>query len=106
MAAKSPRNEPGLSPPGTSPASSKPTAAPGAADVAAVMGADTPSPSAPPVEQHLVITQDDLERSLARGEVIAVGDADAELLISAEIARPATTEEVELARPRIRVWTA
>ena len=60
---------------------------------------------APPV-QHLVVFRESATRDLRHGEVIAVDDVTARALLKADVCRPATPQEVELAQPRIRAWAA
>lgn len=59
-----------------------------------------------PAVQHLAVTQDDPDRRLIHGQVIAVSDADAKLLLASESVRVATDVEVELAQPFVHSWTA
>lgn len=75
--------------------------------------AKTPSvPAEIPVEtpddprQHFVMTKDDADRSLVRGDVIDVDADTARVLVAADTVRPATPVEVELAQPRVRVLHA
>ncbi|HZV85407.1 MAG TPA: hypothetical protein VFF48_10525 [Brevundimonas sp.] len=66
-----------------------------------------PGGSAPaPRHQHLVVIKDSKSRALTHGEVIAVTPDDAKDLLAKNVARTATDQDVELAQPRIRVWTA
>ncbi len=59
----------------------------------------------PPV-QHLAVVKADAERGLIHGEVIGVSDGDAKSLLSTDHVRVATDDEVELAQPFVRIWTA
>lgn len=58
----------------------------------------------PPAVTHLVVLQDDADRGLTSGEVIAVADAVVKPLLADEVCRAATPAEVELAQPRVRPW--
>lgn len=61
--------------------------------------------SAPaPAVTHLVVLQDDADRGLTSGEVIAVADAEVKALLADDACRAATPAEVELAQPRVRPW--
>lgn len=59
-----------------------------------------------PRHQHLVVIKGSKSRGLTHGEVIAVAPDDAKELLAKNVARTATDQDVELAQPRIRVWTA
>jgi hypothetical protein len=60
----------------------------------------------PPRHQHVLVVKDSKSRGLVHGEIVAVSTDDAKDLLSKDVVRNATSEEVELAQPRIRVWTA
>lgn len=61
--------------------------------------------SAPaPAVTHLVVLQDDADRGLTSGEVIAVEDAEVKALLADDACRTATPAEVEMAQPRVRPW--
>jgi len=55
---------------------------------------------------HAVVVKADEDRGLVHGEVIATTDAEVKRLIHAHVVRPATDDEVQLAQPRVRLWTA
>lgn len=59
-----------------------------------------------PAVQHLAVIKDDAERRLVHGQVIAVSDAGAKLLLATDCVRVATDVEVELAQPFVHSWTA
>ncbi|WP_332657361.1 hypothetical protein [Brevundimonas sp.] len=68
---------------------------------------DEPGGSAPPPRhQHLVVLKDSKARGLQHGEVILASPEDAKALLHTDVVRNATSQDVELAQPRIRVWTA
>lgn len=58
-----------------------------------------------PEVTHLVVIKSDAKRGLTHGEVIGTADANVKALLSAGTARNATDEEVELAQPRVRIWS-
>ena len=66
-----------------------------------------PGGAAPaPRQQHLVVLKDSMSRGLQHGEVILASPEDAKDLLHKDVVRNATSQDVELAQPRIRVWTA
>lgn len=65
-------------------------------------GGFAPVPAVP----HLAVIKDDAERRLVHGQVIAVSDADAKVLLATDHVRVATDVEVELAQPFVHSWTA
>lgn len=68
---------------------------------------DEPGGAAPPPRhQHVVVLKDSKTRGLQHGEVIAVSTDDAKDLLHKDVVRNATPQEVELAQPRVRIWTS
>lgn len=57
-------------------------------------------------QQHLVVLRDSKTRGLQHGEVILATPEDAKDLLHKDVVRTATDQDIELAQPRIRVWTA
>lgn len=53
---------------------------------------------------HLVVLKSHAKRGLTAGEVIAVADAEVKPLLADDTCRSATSVEVDLAQPRIRLW--
>lgn len=62
--------------------------------------------AAAPRQQHLVVIKDSKGRGLQHGEVILASPEDAKDLLHKDVVRNATSQDVELAQPRIRVWTS
>ena len=60
----------------------------------------------PPALIHMVVIKDSKKHGLTHGEVIAVDDTAARILLAGDTVRAATETEVELAQPRVRLWTA
>lgn len=68
---------------------------------------DVKGGSAPiPDWQHLVVIKASVSKGLTHGEVIAVSDQDAKVLLKTPNCRVANPDDIELAQPRIRVWTS
>lgn len=62
--------------------------------------------SAPaPEVTHLVVIKSDTALGLSHGEVVGTADAHVKDLLAANVARAATETEVELAQPRVRLWS-
>lgn len=59
----------------------------------------------PEAQTWLVVLADHHELGLARGEVIGTTYKTAKPLKADGLARPATDAEIELAQPRVRLWT-
>lgn len=66
------------------------------------MGGSAPVPEI----QHLVVIAADAARALRPGDVVGASDGLVRELLRADIARPASETEVELAQPRVRILTA
>lgn len=92
---------------GDKPGSSTPPITPPARDPLDHDGDSRTGGAAPtPPVQHLAVIRDDPERGLTHGQVIAVSDQDAKLLLANDSVRVATDIEVELAQPFVRPWAA
>lgn len=61
---------------------------------------------AAPALQHLVAVKTVAKHGVTHGEVIAATPAEAKALLKANAVRTATDQEIELAQPRVRRWTA
>ncbi|WGM45237.1 hypothetical protein KOAAANKH_00098 [Brevundimonas sp. NIBR10] len=59
----------------------------------------------PEAQAWLVVLTTDPDRGLSRGEVIGVTSKVAKTLKADGLARPATDADIELAQPRVRLWT-
>ena len=55
--------------------------------------------------QALVVLKDDPDRGLLAGEVVTVSPADAGPLLTDDVCRTATEQDVALAAPRVRAWS-